>query len=148
MPRFPVAFAPLAFAALLTANLAGCGSTPPAPSPEPAPTGDRIANPRREDPPAVAELPEPASRVAASALPELGFDPAACRFLDANRKTWSDSSLGCPAPGARYLQSLRPGWRFRFEGPAGEAITIHTDDPPAVWVECRDGARGKTGEIR
>lgn len=148
MPRLPAPLGPIAGAALVAGLLAGCGSAPPAPPSGPAETGDRIENPVREDPPAVAVVPEAASRVAAVALPALGFDPAACRFVDATRKTWSDSSLGCPAPGARYLQSVRPGWLLRFEGPGGEPITIHTDDPPALWVECRDGARGRSGEIR
>ena len=148
MLRLPAVLGPFAGAAIVAGILAGCSSTPSSPPSAPTPTGDRIENPRREDPPAVAELPESASRVAASALPALGFDPATCRVVDATRMNWSDSSLGCPAPDARYLQSPRAGWRFRFEGPGGEVITIHTDDPPALWVECRGGTRGKTGEIR
>ncbi|MGD2049193.1 MAG: hypothetical protein PVH03_06840 [Chloroflexota bacterium] len=50
---------------------------------------------------------------------------------------WSDSSLGCPAPGINYLMVLVKGFRITLEGD-GEKYTYHTDTDDQV-ILCEDG---------
>jgi hypothetical protein len=56
----------------------------------------------------------------ADAAARLGLSPDALEVLSAESVTWSDGSLGCPAPGRVYTQALVPGYRVRLRGPAGE----------------------------
>ena len=58
------------------------------------------------------------------AMVEAALDAAARRtkidrtkltVLSAESVTWSDGSLGCPAPGMAYTQALVPGYRIRIE---------------------------------
>ncbi|WP_418314737.1 hypothetical protein [Piscinibacter sakaiensis] len=45
--------------------------------------------------------------------------------ISADHVTWSDGSLGCPAPGMVHTQALVPGYRIRLRGPAGQALDYH-----------------------
>ena len=58
------------------------------------------------------------------AMVEAALDDAARRtkidrtkltVLSAESVTWSDGSLGCPAPGMAYTQALVPGYRIRIQ---------------------------------
>ena len=40
-----------------------------------------------------------------------GLPADAISVQSAQRVTWPDGSLGCPAPGMQYTQALVPGWR-------------------------------------
>lgn len=41
------------------------------------------------------------------------------KVIDAQKVTWRDGSLGCPAPGRTYTMALVPGYRVRIQsGPA------------------------------
>jgi len=47
-------------------------------------------------------------------------------LASAEQVTWSDGSLGCPAPGQSYMQVLVPGYRVTAATAAGRML-YHTD---------------------
>ena len=47
-------------------------------------------------------------------------------LASAERLTWNDGSLGCPAPGMGYTQALVPGFRIVAKSASGSFI-YHTD---------------------
>jgi hypothetical protein len=51
---------------------------------------------------------------------------------------WSDSGLGCHAPGMMYMQVITPGYRLRFsDGTASYEVHTGRLGTPAIW--CDDG---------
>lgn len=54
----------------------------------------------------------------------LKTDPAAVEVVSAEQVTWSDGSLGCPAPGMQYTQALVPGYRVILRG-GGQMLKYH-----------------------
>jgi hypothetical protein len=42
------------------------------------------------------------------------------KVIDAQKVTWRDGSLGCPAPGRMYTMALVPGYRIRIQ--SGTAV--------------------------
>jgi hypothetical protein len=53
------------------------------------------------------------------------------------RRTWSDSSLGCPQPGMYYTQALVPGWQVILR--AGERTLDYRLSDRGVFFPCEDG---------
>lgn len=60
--------------------------------------------------------PEPASDPVSTAIADLagrlGVDAGTIEVTAADEVTWSDGSLGCPAPGRSYTQALVNGTRI------------------------------------
>lgn len=54
----------------------------------------------------------------------LGVDPSQVTVTSHEPVTWSDGSLGCPAPGMLYTQALVPGVRLVLDV-AGDAYEFH-----------------------
>jgi hypothetical protein len=50
----------------------------------------------------------------------LGISPDAVTVVAAESVVWADSALGCPEPGAMYMQALQEGMRIRLQ--VGEQI--------------------------
>jgi hypothetical protein len=98
---------------------AGGGATP-APRLTPGPI------PREENP-----MPEPEQQRAEQAArrvvaAETGAAPQEISVVSIEEREWSDSSLGCPAPGMMYTQVITPGYMVVLEA-GGERHTVHTD---------------------
>jgi hypothetical protein len=51
----------------------------------------------------------------ADASRRTGVDVSALKVVSAERVTWSDGSMGCPAPGMAYTQALIDGYRIRIQ---------------------------------
>jgi hypothetical protein len=51
----------------------------------------------------------------ADASRRTGVDVSALKVVSAERVTWSDGSMGCPAPGMAYTQALVDGYRIRIQ---------------------------------
>ncbi len=51
--------------------------------------------------------------------------------------TWSDGSLGCPAPGMSYTQALVPGYRVRVR--AGTAVLDYHATSRGHFIVCPAG---------
>lgn len=56
----------------------------------------------------------------------LDSDVSEITVASAEAVEWSDSSLGCPAPGYAYAQVITPGYQITLES-SGEQYTYHTD---------------------
>lgn len=67
------------------------------------------------------------SRLPADQLEVLSFEPV----------TWSDGSLGCPAPGMSYTQALVPGYRVRVR--AGTAVLDYHATARGHFIVCPPG---------
>lgn len=103
---------------VLIATLASCAGRPDnnalpaaAPAPKPAlslPPAVGI-NPGTKTMPAnLQSIIEAATQDAAT---RMNIDRAAIEVVRAEQVTWSDGSLGCPAPGMLYTEALVPGYR-------------------------------------
>lgn len=78
-------------------------------------------------PVASATLPRALRRaVIADAARRFQVPASAVVLIRAERVTWPDGSLGCPAPGHLYTQALVPGYRLVAKTAQGE-LTYHTD---------------------
>lgn len=55
----------------------------------------------------------------------LGVSPDQVQLIDAETVVWADSALGCPQPGAMYLQVLQEGMRIRLQV-AGQIYQYHS----------------------
>ncbi|MBM2854600.1 MAG: hypothetical protein HW417_1528 [Steroidobacteraceae bacterium] len=64
---------------------------------------------------------EAATRDAAS---RMNIDPGTIEIVRAEHVTWSDGSLGCPAPEMLYTQALVPGYRVLLRA-SGEMLDYH-----------------------
>jgi hypothetical protein len=51
---------------------------------------------------------------------QLGVPPPVVTVVAAERVVWPDSALGCPEPGAMYMQALQEGMRIRLQ--VGEQV--------------------------
>ena len=72
----------------------------------------------------VPELQRQIDAALADAARRTGVPAAALKLLRAERVTWSDGSLGCPAPGMMYTQALVPGFRIRIDA-GGHLLDYH-----------------------
>ena len=52
------------------------------------------------------------------------LDVSALKIVSAEKVTWRDGSLGCPAPGRMYTMALVPGYRIRIQAGA-ELLDYH-----------------------
>jgi len=110
--------------ALLGATLLGaCAQPTPRQTMTPAPS-----------PAASAELQALIRAVSDDAQRVSGVDASRIRVLEAAAVTWSDGSLGCPAPGRLYTQALVPGYRVRLD--AGGRSLIYHANARGNWVLC------------
>ena len=105
-------------ATLTTAALLLCMGCAPLPNQAAPPTPETVAM--------SPDLEEPVRAARAAAARHTGLAPEAHALLGAERVTWPDGSLGCPAPGRMYTQALVPGYRVRLRGPEGE-LDVHLD---------------------
>ncbi len=138
------AFAGIVFAMAAAIPLAACGGDKP-----PVKTG--IAPPTR-----IPEVPAPASpageavsvasipldarrAVVADAARRFKVAPSAVVLTQAEKVTWSDSSLGCPEPGGMYAQTLVEGFRIVAKTDIG-SLTYNTDRGGRV-VSCAAALR-------
>ncbi len=75
-------------------------------------------------------IPDPkaatAHQVSQDLAKRLGMDIADVNTIGVEEVDWSDSSLGCSAPGMMYLTVITPGYKITLEA-AGEKYTYHTD---------------------
>ncbi len=56
----------------------------------------------------------------------LDSDVSEITVVNADAMEWSDSSIGCPAPGYAYAQIITPGYQITLES-GGEEYEYHTD---------------------
>jgi hypothetical protein len=91
-----------------------------------APLPNQAASPPTETVAMAPGLDEPVRAARAAAARHTGLAPETHALLGAERVTWPDGSLGCPAPGRMYTQALVPGYRVRLRGPDGELV-VHLD---------------------
>src|SRR5882672_915106 len=88
------------------------------------------------NPPQAAAAAGPISEDAASArarrlLRERGIAEAGLQLASSESASWSDSSLGCPLPGAQYTQALVSGQKLRFADASG-SYEVHVAGQRAV----------------
>jgi hypothetical protein len=119
--------------------LAACGG-------EPQPSGAPKAEPGNETTDVIEPLAGPVREARRDLARRIGVDQSVIRVVTAEFVTWPDSALGCPEPGAAYLQALTPGYRIRLEAPDG----IHhyhgaEGKPPFHCPAERASAPAKTG---
>jgi hypothetical protein len=116
---------------LIVAALAGCAGKPadnglPAivAAPEPAPSLPPVAgtNPGNRTMP--ANLQSIIAAATQDAASRMNIDPGTIEFVRALHVTWSDGSLGCPAPGMQYTQALVPGYRVILRA-GGQTLDYH-----------------------
>ena len=60
------------------------------------------------------------------AATQAGVPATDLRVVQVEATEWSDSSLGCPSPGAMYLQVITPGFRILIAG-GGKQFEYHSD---------------------
>jgi hypothetical protein len=132
-----------ALSCLLVIFLAGCEKGLAG---QPSPVVDAVPESGPTSPP-TADLQSIIAAATRSAALQLGIAPETIEVVRAERVTWSDGSVGCPAPGMQYTQALVPGYRviLRAEGqeldyhaaanghfalcPPGRAIDPAVDNP-------------------
>jgi hypothetical protein len=103
---------------LIVAAVAACA---PRPGEVPLPPGAGTDNTGQTTLTDVGPIVKAATRDAAS---RLNIDPRAIEVVSALRVTWSDGSLGCPAPEMQYTQALVPGYRVRLKA-GGQEFDYH-----------------------
>lgn len=69
-------------------------------------------------------LPAMVNAARADAARRSGLAADSFELIDAERVTWRDGSLGCPAPGMNYTMALVPGYRIRLRA-AGQLLDYH-----------------------
>lgn len=79
----------------------------------------------------------------ADAARRTGLAPEALILVEAQAVTWSDGSLGCPAPGRMYTMALVPGYRVRLRSPS-ELLDYHASARGAL-VLCPAGRSVEPG---
>jgi hypothetical protein len=67
-----------------------------------------------------------ASRAIQIVAERTGIPPEQLSVVAQEEVDWPDSSLGCPQPGANYLQVITPGVRIVIQG-AGQTFHVHGD---------------------
>jgi hypothetical protein len=110
-----IVFLALSAPLMLLACSAGGGSGSGSPSPDQSPSTSPSSTPSAAalDPgPVPVEL---FNLIVADAAAKAGVDPSALTVVAASAVTWSDGSIGCPAPGMSYTQALVPGYRVILE---------------------------------
>ena len=65
------------------------------------------------------------------AATQAGVPATDLRVVQVEATEWPDSSLGCPSPGAMYLQVLTPGFRILIAG-GGKQFEYHSDEDGRV----------------
>ena len=66
------------------------------------------------------------NRILEDAAARTGVSKEQLEVLSAEAVTWSDGSLGCPAPGMNYTQALVAGYRVRVCAGPG-VLDYHAD---------------------
>jgi hypothetical protein len=117
-----IAFLALSAPLMLLACSAGGASGGGSPSPEQSPSPSSTPSAGALDPgPIPVEL---FNQIVADAVAKAGVDPSALTVVAASAVTWSDGSIGCPAPGVSYTQALVPGYRVILEA-GGQQYDYH-----------------------
>ena len=66
----------------------------------------------------------------ADAARRSGLNSSELKVVSAERVTWSDGSMGCPAPDMGYTQALVDGYRIRIQA-GKELLNYHGGTKPA-----------------
>ncbi len=66
-----------------------------------------------------------------------GVDAGQVTFAKVEAVEWNDSSLGCPRPGAVYLQVITPGWLIEVQVGV-KTFEYHTNYTGNVFVLCKE----------
>lgn len=111
--------------------LAGCATGPAghelpsvATVPEPAPSLPPAAGTNTRSRTMPADLQSIIDAATQDAALRMSIDSGAIEVRRAEHVTWSDGSLGCPAPGMQYTQALVPGYRVILRA-GGQALDYH-----------------------
>lgn len=54
--------------------------------------------------------------------------------VEAESRTWPDSSIGCPVEGYAYATALEPGYRFKVESESNPPLYVHTNEDGSVLL--------------
>jgi hypothetical protein len=82
---------------------------------------------------ALADQPAIVERVVAAAAARLHVDGSLVQVVRWQHVEWPNRSLGCPQPGAVYLQMITPGWLVVVES-SGQTLEYHTDEAGRLVV--------------
>jgi hypothetical protein len=85
------------------------------------------------------------SAIAAELAESQGIDPATVTLVSLEPTTWSDGSLGCPAPDMMYTQALVDGYLIIVES-GGETFEYHTSSMTS-FVRCENGSPAGNGFV-
>lgn len=125
----PRPFGTLAAGLLLVAVTIGCAT--------PSPPAQAQQMPAEPD----AGLKAQTEAALADAAQRTRLDAGSLKIASAERVTWLDGSLGCPAPDLMYTQALVPGFRVRIVA-GDQTLDYHADTrggqvlcPPARAVD-------------
>lgn len=144
----------LIFVCVALIALAACGQ--PAPSVDPSPTGPTTAPTQSPDASTPTSVP---TTEATETTPALGGAVAAdivdvtrvslavylgvsaddLTLSDSQEQTWSDGSLGCPAPNRAYTQAIIEGYLIVFSD-GQQNYSIHTSLDGNPLILCQDGS--------
>lgn len=58
---------------------------------------------------------------------------------------WPDSSLGCPQPGAMYMQVITPGYQITLTAANGTVYAVHSGSTPTVPIVLCTAATSESG---
>lgn len=100
-----------------------CTADPPAGAPQYTPAVPQTP-PQPTSIPAQQSLRTIVDAVLADAARRTGRPVDEFEVVSADSVTWSDGSLGCPAPGMMYTQALVPGYRVVVEA-GGQRYDYH-----------------------
>ncbi|MDE0120989.1 MAG: von Willebrand factor type A domain-containing protein [bacterium] len=64
----------------------------------------------------------------------LGVSSTKLEVVEAESRTWPDSSIGCPVEGYAYATALEPGYRFKVESESHPPLYVHTNEDGSVLL--------------
>lgn len=64
----------------------------------------------------------------------LGVSSAKLEVVEAESRTWADSSIGCPVDGYLYATALEPGYRFKLESESQPPRCVHANQDGSVLL--------------
>lgn len=120
-----------------TSDSAGQGAAPgPSPMTRPTPNVERV--PSAEPAAVTGEVPQALlAQIVADAARRAGVDVAQVSVTSGEFVEWPDGALGCPQPGASYLQVVTPGYRVQIQ--AGANGYDYRADDKGYFFLCERG---------
>ena len=64
----------------------------------------------------------------------LGVSSTKLMVVEAEKRTWADSSIGCPVEGYLYATALEPGYWFMVESESHSPLYVHTNEDGTVLL--------------